>query len=450
MSTVSASERAEEEARQRVPFPRVFWVAIGLEVLERLAFYGVYINLAVYLAGKVGMTDKETGALLGVFALVRAWLPVATGAIADKLGFRRSLLVSFASYVLAYAALFAFPSRWGAWGAVMGMALAGAFLKPVIPGTVRRYAPKGRESQGFSYFYASVNAGSVVGKIGTKIVRTLVSLRASMVNSIVACAVAFVIAFAAFFEPHDLLPKETKAPADADREGREKGYRELQERPEEKTETLSVGASLLRAVTEPRLVIFLVLVSGYYLLIEQFYQTFPVYIVRVFGEKAPREEITLINPLSIAIFQVLVGKLTKKLPALPAMAFGIFVAAVSMAIMAVPHLALAGTSFFVFAIAEMIYSPRYYEYVSSFAPKGREGLYMGLALVPFGFGGLVGGVLSGRLIAAYLPKEGGERAPHLVWGTYAVIGLVCALALGIFARVYGKKLPEKPTEEPAS
>lgn len=450
MSTVSASERAEEEARQRVPFPRVFWVAIGLEVLERLAFYGVYINLAVYLAGKVGMTDKETGALLGVFALVRAWLPVATGAIADKLGFRRSLLVSFASYVLAYAALFAFPSRMGAWGAVMGMALAGAFLKPVIPGTVRRYAPKGRESQGFSYFYASVNAGSVIGKIGTKVVRTLVSLRASMVNSIVACALAFVIAFAAFFEPHDLLAKEARSPAKADREGREKGYRELQDRPEEKTETLSVTASLWRAVTEPRLVVFLVLVSGYYLLIEQFYQTFPVYIVRVFGEKAPREEITLINPLSIAIFQVLVGKLTKKLPALPAMAFGIFVAAISMAIMAVPHLALAGTSFFVFAIAEMIYSPRYYEYVSSFAPKGREGLYMGLALVPFGFGGLVGGVLSGRLIAAYLPKEGGERAPHLVWGTYAAIGLVCALALGIFARVYGKKLPEKPTEDPAT
>ena len=44
----------------------------------------------------------------------------------------------------------------------------------------------------------------------------------------------------------------------------------------------------------------------------------------------------------------------------------------------------AGLSFFVFAVAEMLFSPRYYSYVSSFAPKGREGLYMGLALIPAG------------------------------------------------------------------
>ena len=79
----------------------------------------------------------------------------------------------------------------------------------------------------------------------------------------------------------------------------------------------------------------------------------------------------------------------------------------------------------------MIYSPRYYEHVSSFAPKGREGLYMGLALVPFGVGGLVGGVLSGRLIAAHLPETGPLR-PMSVWGTYAGIGVACAVALFVF------------------
>jgi len=200
--------------------------------------------------------------------------------------------------------------------------------------------------------------------------------------------------------------------------------------------------SLGAALTDRRLVVFLVVVSGYYLLIEQFYQTFPVYIVRVFGEKAPREEITLINPLAIALFQVLVGRVTKRLPAVPAMAFGVFVGAVSMALMgAVPTLFGAAGSFFVFAVAEMIYSPRYYEYVSSFAPKGREGLYMGLALAPFGVGGLVGGVLSGRLIAAYLPKTGPAQ-PLRVWGTYAVIGVVCAAALALYAMVFPP--PPKP------
>lgn len=440
MATLTA---ATPEKKALAPFPRVFWVAIGLEVLERLAFYGVYINLGVYLTQTVGLSDTENGTLLGLFALVRAWLPVGTGALADRLGFRRALLLSFAFYILAYAALFAFPSRVGAWGAVFGMAFAGAFLKPVIPGTVRRYAPAGRETQGFSLFYASVNAGSVVGKILTKIVRTLVSLRASMVNSILACLVGLAFAYFAFFEPTEA----EGASGSSGSSGSSASSASSAGAPAPaKPAAAAFLPSLRTALTDRRLVVFLVVVSGYYLLIEQFYQTFPVYIVRVFGEKAPREEITLINPLSIALFQVFVGRVTKRLPAVPAMAFGIFVGALSMALMgAVPTLFGAAGSFFVFALAEMIYSPRYYEYVSSFAPKGREGLYMGLSLAPFGVGGLVGGVLSGRLIAAYLPKNGPAQ-PLRVWGTYAVIGLVCAAALAVYAVVF--RAPAPPAAAP--
>jgi dipeptide/tripeptide permease len=405
------------------PFPRVFWVALLLELIERLAFYGVYVNLAVYLTGTVGLTDVENGSLLGVFALVRSWVPIATGTLADRIGFRRSLTIAFALYILAYGVLFAAPTRAGAWAAVMGMAIGGAFLKPVIPGTVRRHAPEERRTVGFSYFYASVNAGSVVGKVLTKIVRTLVSLRASMINAIVACALGLAITIAAFREPAEAGAKA--AP--------EAGAKQ-----EEKADT-----SALRAIAfvlgQGELLVFLVLISGYYLLIEQFYQTFPTYIVRSFGEDAPREYITLINPAAIAVFGVAVGRMTKSLRPVTAMALGVLVASGSMLLMgAVPTLAGACGSFFVFAVAEMILSPRYYEMVSSFAPKGREGLYMGLSVSPLGIGGLAGGVLSGTLVAAYLPKEG-PRAPLKVWGTYAAIGVVCSAMLAAYGMVIARR-----------
>lgn len=399
------------------PFPRVFWVALLLELLERLAFYGVYVNLTVYLTGTVGLGDRENGALMGVFAAVRSWLPVPVGALADTIGFRRSLAISFALYASAYATLFALPSRPGAWVAVMGMAVAGAFLKPVIPGTVRRYAPEERRQLGFSLFYASVNAGSVIGKVGTKIVRTLVSLRASMINAIVACVLALGITLLAFREPElDRGPVNLRTTDAASPRARRSFFSDL--------------AGLAR---QAELCIFLLLIAGYYLLIEQFYQTFPTYIVRHFGDSAPREYITLINPASIALLQVGVARVTARLPALPGMALGVLVGAGSMLAMgAWPTLTGACASFFVFALAEMLMSPRYYEYISSFAPSGREGLYMGLAIVPVGIGGLVGGVLSGSLVERYLPKDGAHE-PLRVWGTYAVIGLVCSLLLFAFA-----------------
>ncbi len=409
-------------------FPRVFWVALLLELLERLAYYGVYVNLAVYLTQTVGLSDVENGSLLGVFALVRSWVPVGTGALADRIGFRRSLAVSFVLYVMAYLVLFASPSRPGAWLAVMGMALAGAFLKPVIPGTVRRYAPPEDRTLGFSYFYASVNAGSVVGKVLTKLVREAVSLRASMINAVVACAVGLGVTLMMFREPAkepaEAQPSATPAPAPA-------------------PATTSTLRDILVAFSNPRLIGFLALISGYYLLIEQFYQTFPTYIVRSFGEKVPREYITLINPAAIAVLQVLVGKLTARIPPLHAIALGVLVGAGSMLLMgAFPTLVGACVSFFVFAVAEMVLSPRYYEHVASFSPPGREGLYMGLAIVPVGIGGLIGGVLSGRLVARYLPKDG-PRFPLAVWGTYAAIGVGCAALLFAFALAMGRR-PKAP------
>jgi dipeptide/tripeptide permease len=399
-------------------FPLVFWTALGLELLERLAYYGVYVNLAVYLSDTVGLTDRENGALLGVFALVRSWVPVVTGAMADRIGFRQSLAISFTLYAAAYTTLFALPSRVGAWGAVMGMAFAGAFLKPVIPGTVRRYSPEDQRATGFSYFYASVNAGSVVGKILTKLVREAISLRASMINAVVACLVGLAVTLGVFREPKDVA---TGAPSrDGANAAPQAGV------PQPSTDPLEDLGVVFR---QGKLVVFLILISGYYLLIEQFYQTFPTYIVRSFGEKAPREYITLINPLAIAVLQVLVGKLTRRLHPPLAVSAGVLVGAGSMFLMgALPTLAGACASFFVFAIAEMILAPRYYEYISSFAPKGREGLYMGLAIVPVGIGGLAGGVLSGRLIERFLPKEG-VRAPLAIWGTYAVIGVVTSAVL---------------------
>jgi proton-dependent oligopeptide transporter, POT family len=404
------------------PFPRVFWVALLLELLERMAYYGVYINLAVYLTGTVGLSDIENGSLLGVFALVRSWVPVGTGILADRIGFKRSLAFSFVLYALAYGVLYAMPSRPGAWIAVMGMAIGGAFLKPVIPGTVRRYSPPERRTLGFSYFYASVNAGSVVGKVATKIVRETVSLRASMINAVIACVVGLGLTVLLFREPR---PEEAKETASA--------YRTAPEAPPAKESPSNPLVDLWAAAHQVELLLFVLLMSGYYLLIEQFYQTFPTYIVRVFGEEAPREYITLINPASIALLQVFVGRLSARLPSVYAIALGVLVGSGSMLLMgAVPTLAGACGAFFVFAVAEMIISPRYYEYISSFAPKGREGMYMGLAIVPSGIGGLIGGVLSGNLIERYLPKEG-ARNVLAVWGSYSVIGVGCAALLGMYA-----------------
>ena len=88
----------------------------------------------------------------------------------------------------------------------------------------------------------------------------------------------------------------------------------------------------------------------------------------------------------------------------------------------------------------MTFSPRFYDFIGSFAPKGKAGMYMGLAFVPSAIGAWIGGQVSGPLIKQYLPKEG-PRNPLLIWSIYASLGLVCAAAMLVYRQVTLRAAP---------
>ena len=82
-------------------FPKAFWVANVIELFERAAYYGTFIALALFLTNVVGFTDIEAGWISGIFSSGLYLLPFATGALADRLGFRASLTFAFACLAVA-------------------------------------------------------------------------------------------------------------------------------------------------------------------------------------------------------------------------------------------------------------------------------------------------------------------------------------------------------------
>jgi POT family proton-dependent oligopeptide transporter len=390
------------------PFPRTFYYANAIELFERLAHYGVYVGLALYLSNVVKFTDPQVGLVLGNFRLLGSLAPIPCGAIADRITFKRSLVVAFLGYAVGYACLLAFPSKVPAILSLAVVAISGGFLKPVITGTVVRTSPPGREAEGFGIFYRMVNSGSVAGKSLAYLVRRFVALRLVAATSVVASLAALALAVFAYEEPKDAGEK-TKGP------GLEvvlRGY--------------------WTALLNLRFSLFLVVFAGFYFMAEQFYFTFPQYVTRHIDPKAPLEIITLINPLLIAICQGFMTSLVKRLKPVTAMTLGVVIASTSMLVMgSFQSLAGACLSGAIFAFAEMTFSHRFYAHIASFAPKGKAGMYMGLAFVPFAIGAAIGGYASGPLVAKYLPKVG-PRDPFAIWSTYAALGLVCACAMAAY------------------
>src|SRR3954465_1811737 len=93
------------------PFPRTFYYANGIELFERLAHYGMYVGLALYLTNVVGYDDIAVGGLLGNFRLVGSLAPIPPGPIAAPITFQRALILAFGLYALGYFGLFVSPTK---------------------------------------------------------------------------------------------------------------------------------------------------------------------------------------------------------------------------------------------------------------------------------------------------------------------------------------------------
>src|SRR5262245_50684870 len=93
-------------------FPPTFYYANAIELFERLAFYGTFVGLVLFLHKVVGYSDEVASPVVGTYRLVAALAPIVCGSIADRIRFKRSLVVAFVLYALGYGSLFAFPSPW--------------------------------------------------------------------------------------------------------------------------------------------------------------------------------------------------------------------------------------------------------------------------------------------------------------------------------------------------
>ncbi|HKM48171.1 MAG TPA: MFS transporter, partial [Terriglobales bacterium] len=167
------SERLQEI---RTGFERPFWVANITEIFERLAYYGIYAALALYLHERLHFSTEQTGTLTGIFGFVWILAPFG-GAVADRMGFRRALLTAYLILSVSYFLLGSISAPWLApvlkhvsLSSLVGFilllpAFGIALVKPCVVGTTSRASKENVRSIGFSIYYTMVNVGGFLGPL---------------------------------------------------------------------------------------------------------------------------------------------------------------------------------------------------------------------------------------------------------------------------------------------
>jgi dipeptide/tripeptide permease len=453
---LSFSQRFEEI---RTGFERPFWIANITEIFERLAYYGAFASLALYLQEQLNFSTEQTGTLTGIFGGMVWFLAIFGGAAADRLGFRRALSVA---YLILGGSYFLIGSIGASWlapvrnavplGLFVGFilmlpALGISLVKPCVVGTTARASKENVRSIGYSIYYTMVNIGGALGPLFASWAHR--HLGVQNVYRVVALGVfaMFFVVLLFFREPHkagDAPPPSIATVA--------KNFCVVLGNYRLVLPVLLLALVLRIALwVEPawsvpwwtwllflvaavagisRFMWFLVIFTGYWIVFWQQYISLPGFIHGYIDAKADVEMILVVDGLTVICLTLLMNYLTRKVPAFAAVILGTVITSLSWVILAFrPTLWGAIFSLFFLAIGEIIQAPRYYEYISRLAPPGQQGTYMGFAFVPIGIGSLIGGPFGGYLLHHYGEVQ---HQPTMIWWVITGVGLATAAGLWLY------------------
>ncbi len=407
----------------RTGFHPTFWVANGMELFERLAYYGQQIVFMIYLRNKLGFTEAEAGQLSGVFGGLLYLLPILGGTLADKWGFRRAFNIAFSVLALGYFLIgslgmsaFAgfygnFSLYWLLLAFLVLTAIGGSFIKPSVLGTVAVTTTEKTKSLGFAIYYWLVNVGALLGPTIAYLVRDKFGNEFVYMVSTASCLAMLIINL--------LLYKEVQTTAPGSSE--------------------SMGKKLTNLVTvllNFKFMVFLLIYSLYWIIFWQEFIIIPYYVTDYINKEAPYEIIqSWAGAGAIILFQIPVNWLTKNLPVRTAILTGFVVSSLIWVIIGIsPSIPTIAAGIVAFSIGEMIQAPRYYEYISTIAPPGQQGLFQGYAFLPIAIARFVGDPIGGWLYQT--SKAAGK--PEMVWFALIGIGVGAAILMAIYNMVVGR------------
>jgi dipeptide/tripeptide permease len=139
----------------------------------------------------------------------------------------------------------------------------------------------------------------------------------------------------------------------------------------------------------------------------------------------------------IMLLQVFVSGYFEKKRALPTFMLGFGVAAAGLFALGYARVSAAPLVFlgiFLFAVGEMMASPRIQEYITWIAPKEKAGLYMGSNFLAVGIGGGASGLVYTTLYGSL--RDIGH--PERVWYVLAAHFVLAIIVLSLFVRVWGE------------
>ena len=416
-------------------FPKNFWTAVSMEFFERGSYYGVMSVLSVYLVlskneGGMGFSKESVGVIKSTITPLLYFLPILSGAIGDRFGYRKVLFFAFFTMSVGYGLAGISTTYVTVFSSLILVALGAGFFKPMISGSIARVTDESNSSLGFGIYYWSINLGAFLFPL--ILVPYLKSISYNYIFYMAAIGTGWLLLlnFFVYQEPTGM-----------------RAVKSLRQ----------VFTEMLTVLRDYRFILMILIYSGFWIMYFQVYDSVLWYL----GEKVDMsgfnrlvngflsffiahpawkfdaEHVTVMNAGAIILLQLLVSSLVRNTKALPTMIFGISLGSIGMGMLAIsPNGWVFLASMFVFTLGEMIAHPKFIAYVGLIAPHDKKALYQGWSFMYGVIGSGVGGVLGAALYVHFVERM---NQPSLLWLTFSMIGVVTIIGLLLFNRFLAPK-----------
>ncbi|MDM1368922.1 MFS transporter [Myroides marinus] len=390
-------------------FNKNFWIASFMELMERWAWYGIYTLLGLYLVGStdmggLGFDHVQKGSIMGGVVGILYFLPLFFGVIADRIGYKISLIISFIIMIAGYYLLGEVTAFTNVYAAFLLVAVGAAFFKPVASAIIASNTDESTGTLGFGIFYMMVNIGGFIGPAMSSGLRTTYGWKIIFIQAAIVIAINLIVVLFFYKESKVEKPKDSIGKAIKD----------------------SV-LGIFEALKDVRLGILLLLMIGFWTMFNQLFNTLPNFIedwvnsavlsewinenipflgtlLTQDGQVKP-EWFTNIDSFMIIICQVSISYFVTKMRHINAVIRGALIASIGVGLTFYTHnplFTILGTM--IFSIGEMMSSPTVSSFISLITPKGKDGLYQGTYFLPVAASYFVTDFISGNLYQSWSDK----------------------------------------------
>jgi MFS family permease len=399
----------------------VFWVCGGMEMIERMAFYGVRAVATLYATrpksgGGLGVTMATFGTLLLWWNLVQSLIPIFTGGLSDRYGYKQTIFASTIIKSLGYLVMAWFHSYWGFFAGAMLLATGTAIFKPGVQGTLIKATNRRNSSMAWGIFYQTVNIGGWIGPLIALQMRLLAWKYVFYINAAVICC-------------NFLLLLTYREPGKAERLARQQRLREGGETQR------SLVLEALAELKKPHLSLYLAIFSVWWLMFPMLWDVLPKYIedwvntapmvTFLFGPGGAHsavwrfllgmdengltiqpEGIVNINAGMIMLTCFLFAGLGARMRATTSMLVGTVLVVAALTMFGATNLiGFAVLAMIVFSVGEMLASPKFSEFLGNIAPSDKKAMWIGFSQAPILIGWTIEGKLGPQLYHIFSAKD---------------------------------------------